>query len=143
MSVDYNLKLVVVLVVLVLSIGAAVVELNTANIDEVMLRSTNPWLIHIYAPWSGHCKVLFPRFNQLADILAGEVNVARIDGTSNPELVERFNVKGYATIKFIKDGVEYDHRGDRSVEPLLEYVRGGYVEQSHSQRPYNRSALAI
>jgi thioredoxin-like negative regulator of GroEL len=41
-------------------------------------------------------------WKKLAVDLKGEVNVADVDATQNPELAERFSLRGFPTLKLIR-----------------------------------------
>jgi protein disulfide-isomerase A6 len=51
--------------------GEAVIELNQANFDDLVMRSKDIWIVEFYAPWCGHCKALEPEYKQAAENLKG------------------------------------------------------------------------
>lgn len=88
-------------------------------------------LTQFYAPWCGHCKTLAPVFDELPDKLADEagmpiVNVAKVDVTANRDLGTRFEIKGFPTIKLLKDGKQYTYKGRRTADAIAEFATGGY-----------------
>lgn len=60
-----------------------------------------------YAPWCGHCKSMKPDFEKLAKFMIDEgknIKIAKVDATEQKTLAEKFEVKGYPTLKvFIKE----------------------------------------
>lgn len=55
-----------------------------------------------YAPWCGHCRRMAAAWESLAKQLAGTVNVAELDATSNPQSARRFGIRGFPTLLFFK-----------------------------------------
>jgi len=124
-----------ILATIILSIIASdVVILTSKNFESLTQASTGSttgdWLVEFYAPWCGHCKKLEPIYDQVAEQLKGEVNVAKVDVTANRDIGTRFEIKGFPTIKFLSKGKVYTFKGRRSVEEIVEFVRNGY--QVHS-----------
>jgi len=100
-----------------------VVVLQQSNFDNLV--SSGEWLVEFYAPWCGHCKALAPIWDELAKV--SESNIAKVDCTVEKDLMARFGIKGFPTIKFIKDGKVYDFRGARTVEAFQAYTKTGYL----------------
>jgi len=114
--------------------SAEVILLNDENFEHLTQASTGAttgdWLVKFYAPWCGHCKNMEGLYAEVADILDGEINVAKVDVTANRDLGKRFDIKGFPTIKFISRGQVYNFEGRRTAPELVEFARGGYQIQS-------------
>eukprot|EP00644_Phytophthora_capsici_P006718 jgi/Phyca11/541896/estExt2_Genewise1Plus.C_PHYCAscaffold_80085 len=88
--------------------------------------TTGDWLVEFYAPWCGHCKKLAPIYEKVADDLKGEVNVAKVDVTANAELGKRFGIRGFPTVLHFSHGKSYKFAGQRTLEGLSAFARGGF-----------------
>ncbi|CAB3403430.1 unnamed protein product [Caenorhabditis bovis] len=97
-----------------------VVVLTDKNFDEFLKRNPTT-LVKFYAPWCGHCKQLAPEYEKAA----GKVSVplAKVDATVETELGKRFEIQGYPTLKFWKDGQgPTDYDGPRDEAGIVEWV---------------------
>jgi protein disulfide-isomerase-like protein len=102
-----------------------VVVLEDDNFDE--LTANGDWFLEFYAPWCGHCKNLAPVWEDLAtQAKAKGLHVGKVDCTQNKEICSRFQVKGYPTIKHLKDKQLYAYKGARTVEGFLQFAESGY-----------------
>lgn len=68
--------------------------------------------------------------NALADE-AGQpiINVGKVDVTANQNLGTRFEIKGFPTIKLLKDGKQFTFKGKRDVATIKAWALGGYATQ--------------
>ena len=89
----------------------------------------------------GHCKKLQPVWEEVATALKGEVKVAKVDVTENRALGSRFDIKGFPTVKFFRNGEVYPYKGSRSKDAFMNYVRGGYEDVSGEQAPQQPSTF--
>lgn len=66
-----------------------------ALIVKINLKSDKDVLIEFYAPWCGHCKSLAPKYDALAEKLAGvpSVMIAKMDATENEIDVDGVRLK--------------------------------------------------
>mmetsp|Transcript_6215 Transcript_6215/g.25181 ORF Transcript_6215/g.25181 Transcript_6215/m.25181 type:complete len:197 (+) Transcript_6215:21-611(+) len=82
--------------------NAQVTVLDGGNFDATVVNGGKNAIVKFYAPWCGHCKALAPAWNELGDAYAGSnsVVVGDVDCTVEESLCERFEVRGYPTLKY-------------------------------------------
>ena len=76
-----------------------------------------------------------PILEEVADELKGIVNVAKVDVMQSRDLGERFNIKGFPTVKLFSKGKIYTFEGRRSVEDLVAYAKGGFSDKDSEDVP--------
>lgn len=118
------------------------VSLVVASDVKVLTESTfdaetasGEWLLEFYAPWCGHCKNLAPKYEELATKVKDQYNIAKIDCTVEKNLQTRFGIRGFPTIKFLKDGKIYDYSGQRTIDSFVDFMAGGYATATANSIP--------
>lgn len=111
-------RLLLLTTLVVAACTARSINLNVANFDAELAAANNKRLfVMFYAPWysrrprrsasvvSGlagrcsHCKQTAPIWKSLSEEhQPNDVVIAKVDGTANQELLERFNVDEYPTV---------------------------------------------
>jgi len=99
--------------------------LTDSNFDE-FVKGEPFTIVEFYAPWCGHCKKLAPEYSKASMILAKEnppVKLAKVDATVEKSIGERFEIRGYPTIKIFRNGVASEYDGPREANGIVRYVK--------------------
>ncbi|KAJ4790340.1 Protein disulfide-isomerase [Rhynchospora pubera] len=109
--------------------ASPVVVLDNTNFTEEVGKH-DFIVVEFYAPWCGHCKKLAPEYEKAAQVLSKHdppIILAKVDGSdkTNKPLTDKFNVKGFPTIKIIKSKgeVEQEYKGPRQSDGIVKYLK--------------------
>ncbi|XP_065175338.1 protein disulfide-isomerase A6-like [Sycon ciliatum] len=111
--------------------GNDVVELTESNFNELVMQSSEPWLVEFFAPWCGHCKSLEPQWKRAATDLKGKVKLGAVDATVHQSLSSRYGVQGFPTIKFFPAGDKSspeDYQGGRTASDIVSFGESKALE---------------
>jgi len=100
--------------------SSSVVEFSDKFVQD---SKHGEWMVMFYAPWCGHCKHMMPAWVELGTRLKNDnINVGRLDCTKYSNVAQLFGVRGFPTVKYIRDGIAVDYNGPRNVPSLVSFV---------------------
>ncbi len=85
-------------------------EIDASRFEEEVLRAPEPVVLDFYSTECPPCEALAPKFDSVAEQLAGRVRFVKIFRQANRELASRLGVTGSPTLLFFRDGVEVGER---------------------------------
>ena len=84
--------------------SANVLQLNDSNFDSEINKGATPILVDFWAPWCGPCRMIAPVLDKIADAMAGQAIVAKVNVDEAPGVASRFRVSSIPTLLFFKNG---------------------------------------
>ena len=81
-----------------------ITTLTDATFDEVVRSSDKPLLVDFWAEWCGPCKQIAPALEQIAEELADQVTVAKLNIEDSPTTPSRYGVRGIPTMMLFRGG---------------------------------------
>ena len=74
--------------------------------DAAISQSSVPVVVDFWAAWCGPCHMMAPEIDKVAQHTAGKSLVLKVDTDANPELSQRYQIRGIPTIIIFAGGRE-------------------------------------
>lgn len=81
----------------------AVITITKENFAQEVLQSEKPVLLDFWASWCGHCRMLSPIVDEVAEE-RGDVKVGKVNVDEQPELAGEFGVMSIPTLLVFEQG---------------------------------------
>ena len=82
----------------------ATVPVTDESFEAAVLQSETPVLVDFWAEWCGPCKQIAPALEQIAEELAGQVTIAKLNIEDSPTTPSRYGVRGIPTMMLFRGG---------------------------------------
>lgn len=116
--------LILAAIILAIAFGEDVVTLTDENFDE-MINKSPIIMVKFYAPWCGHCKSFAPEYQKAATLIKQQNKpyvLADLDATVHKNAAQKFDIKGFPTIKLFLNGVPIDYTFERNAEAVIAFI---------------------
>ena len=78
--------------------------INDTNFEQEVLKSEKPVLVDFFATWCGPCRQMLPIVTELAEELAGQLKVVKMDVDEAPKTPEKYDIASIPTLILFKGG---------------------------------------
>jgi len=81
-----------------------ILEIDDDTFDPQVLKSDQPVLVDLWAPWCGPCNSIEPVVEKLAEAYGDHIRFTRCNVDHNPKIPDKYGIKGIPTLMFFKGG---------------------------------------
>ena len=80
------------------------VKVTDETFEADVLKADKPVLVDFWAEWCGPCKQIAPALDQIAEELADQVTIAKLNIEESPTTPSRYGVRGIPTMMLFRGG---------------------------------------
>ncbi|MBM7868082.1 thioredoxin [Heliobacterium gestii] len=103
--------------------SANVVALTDGNFPTEVLKAEKPVLVDFWAAWCGPCKMIAPIIDEVADTVAGQAVVGKVNVDENRAIAAEYGIMSIPTLLVFKGGQVVDKAiGFKSKDELVKLL---------------------
>jgi thioredoxin 1 len=81
-------------------------DVSDSSFESDVLKSDKPVLVDFWAQWCAPCRMLAPTVEAVAQRYADNAIVVKLNVDENPQVSQRYGIKGIPTLILFKNGKE-------------------------------------
>lgn len=83
-----------------------VTPVTDSSFETDVLQADRPVLVDFWAEWCAPCRMLSPTIDAVAEKFAANARVVKVNVDENPQISQRYGIKGIPTLILFKAGAE-------------------------------------
>jgi thioredoxin 2 len=80
------------------------IDADSALFDDVVKNADVPVLVDFWAPWCGPCRMVAPEVKKVAESVAGQAAVLKLNTEQHPDVAARFGITSIPSFFVFKRG---------------------------------------
>lgn len=95
-------------------------DIDGDQLAALQAKDTGAFVLDIWAPWCGPCKMMAPHFAAAAEKFSGDVRFFKLNSDTNQAAAAQLNIRGVPTLIARKGGRQVAHQAGAQTGRALE-----------------------
>tara|TARA_B100001179_G_scaffold231551_1_gene221754 strand:+ start:2020 stop:2481 length:462 start_codon:yes stop_codon:yes gene_type:complete len=95
------------------------VDITGQQFERLTAKDTGAYVVDVWAPWCGPCKMMAPSYTQLAGQLKDDVRLFKLNSDDHQEAAARLGLRGVPTLIAFNEGRQTAHQAGAQTGPQL------------------------